>query len=191
MYSVIILCKACIFYSLLVQFMKMQKTKPNMFLRETIKLGRDISWKLLVKAQNISTICEYLQKYLDVLPSMVTDILKQNVMCTVSFVQFASFSSNVWVFCLKSKILKASSNVDLDSNYKKYSLWVHVQYLLINLTISESLSSILISKHFTFLWGPLAMLPITDCALVLILQCKVQLYNAMHVYFTVWLLVNI
>ena len=107
MYSVIILCKACIFYSLLVQFMKMQKTKPNMFLRETIKLGRDISWKLLVKAQNISTICEYLQKYLDVLPSMVTDILKQNVMCTVSFVQFASFSSKIWVFCLKSKILKA------------------------------------------------------------------------------------
>ena len=65
--------------------MKMQKTKPNMFLRETIKLGRDISWKSLVKAQNISTICEYLQIYLDAPPSMVTDILEQNEMCTVSY----------------------------------------------------------------------------------------------------------
>ena len=66
--------------------MKMQKTKPNMYLRETIKLRRGISMKSLFKAQNIFTICKYLQIYLDALPSMVTDIIKQNEMGTALFV---------------------------------------------------------------------------------------------------------
>ena len=54
---------------------------------------------------------------------------------------------------------KAPTKVGLDCNLQKYSPSIDYLCLLINISISDHLSSILISKYFTFLRGSLPLIP--------------------------------
>ena len=87
---------------------------------------------------------------------MVKDILKPNDMCTVLFVEFVCLMSNI-CDCLFDSWNFQSPN--RSCNEDKYCPWIHSPCLMINTFTPDHVSNMIISQHFTFLWGPLPMLP--------------------------------
>ena len=98
MYSTIVQYNACTFYSLLVWWYALSKPKLKLILTSIIRseaisstlkclvVCLNWTWERHYKAQNIITICKYLQIWLEAHSLVVKNLLKLNEMCTVLFV---------------------------------------------------------------------------------------------------------
>ena len=111
----------------------------------------------------------------------------------INYIQFYLFSLFVWlaIFVFVSliiKIIKAPTEVAIRRSIALestlFAWWL--THLFLTTSVTCLLVTISLSFEVLFLWWLL-----TDWALVLMVQCAVQLYSVMHVHYTVCLFDNV